>query len=130
MGLLPRASTVSLSQQHLTLRAKERVVQLARHGYKPATPRNDLVVVGDPGIQTFRMMLYNMVEGQQISAYDAHLGAAVATVLCGGEVDAGTRTSEAQLLEIERRVFVELCQQPKTAERIEHMLKKGKPLRN
>ena len=86
--------------------------------------------MGDPGIQTFNLMLYNMVEGRQISEYDAFIGEKVATVLCGGEVDRDSMISEQQFLDLERRVFVELCQQEKTAARIEHMLKKGKPLRN
>jgi 3-hydroxyacyl-CoA dehydrogenase len=87
-------------------------------------------VVGDPGIQTFRMALYNMVEGRQISPYDAVVATKTATILCGGEVDAGTVVSEQHFLDLERRVFIELCQEQKTAERIEHMLKTGKPLRN
>jgi 3-hydroxyacyl-CoA dehydrogenase len=87
-------------------------------------------VVGDPGIQTFRMALYNMVEGRQISAYDAVVATKMATVLCGGEVDAGTLVDEQYLLDLERRVFIELCQEQKTADRIQHMLATGKPLRN
>jgi len=86
--------------------------------------------VGDPGIQTFKMMLYNMEQGRQVSPYDAFVAERVATVLCGGEVDPGTAVDEQWFLDLERRVFVELCQQTKTAERIEHMLKTGKPLRN
>ena len=47
-----------------------------------------LKVVGDPGVQTFKMALYNMREGLQITEYDAIVGEQVAKVLCGGEVDA------------------------------------------
>ena len=50
--------------------------------------------------------------------------------LASGEVDAGTAVGEGYFLELERRVFLELCQQKNTADRIEHMLKTGKPLRN
>ena len=76
------------------------------------------------------MALYNMLEGRMISAYDAFIGEKVATVLCGGEVDAGTVVDEAWFLDLERRVFVELCQQEKTKERISYMLGNGKALRN
>ncbi len=130
MGLFPATTEISLSTEHLTQRAKRRVIGMARDGYLPRTPAQGVKVVGDPGIQTFKMMLYNMVEGRQISPYDALVGEKVATVLCGGEVDAGTPTSEVQFLDLERRVFLELCQQKNTADRIEHMLKTGKPLRN
>ena len=87
-------------------------------------------VVGDPGIQTFKLMLYNMVEGRQISAHDALIATKMATVLCGGEVDPGSIISEHDFLELERRMFVDLCREPKTFARIEHMLKTGQALRN
>ena len=51
-------------------------------------------------------------------------------ILCGGDVDDTVTVSEDYLLGLERQVFLELCGQPKTHERIEHMLKTGKPLRN
>lgn len=130
MGLLPATTKISLSRDHLTERAKRLALGLVAEGYVPRSPQTGIKVVGDPGIQTFRMMLYNMVEGKQISAYDALIGEKIATVLCGGEVDPGTAVDEQWFLDLERRVFLELCQQKNTADRIEHMLKTGKPLRN
>ena len=130
MGLYPAGSTkVSLSKEHTVQTAKRTALSLVADGYVPASPKT-VRVPGDGGIQTFKVALYNMVEGRQISPYDALIGEKVATVLCGGEVDLGTEVSEQTFLDLERRVFIELCQQPKTAERIEHMLKTGKPLRN
>ena len=38
--------------------------------------------------------------------------------------------AEQYLLDLEREAFLSLCGERKTLERIEHMLKKGKPLRN
>jgi 3-hydroxyacyl-CoA dehydrogenase len=130
MGLYPSGSTVSLSRDHQTERAKHIALQMVAAGYAPKIPASGVKVLGDPGIQTFRMMLYNMVAGRQVSEYDAFIGEKVATILCGGEVDAGTIVNEQHFLDLERRVFVELCQQPKTLDRIEHMLAKGRPLRN
>ena len=130
MGLLPQTTQISLSREHIVHRAKRAALTLVADGYVPRTPASQVKVVGDPGIQTFRMALYNMVEGRQISAYDAEVATKLATVLCGGEVDAGTTVNEQYLLDLERRVFIELCQQQQTADRIEHMLKTGKPLRN
>lgn len=130
MGLYPQTTEISLSTEHLTARAKRRILGMVRDGYQPKLPATGVKVAGDPGIQTFKMMLYNMVEGRQISPYDALIGEKVATVLCGGEVDQGTAVNEQWFLDLERRVFLELCQQKNTADRIEHMLKTGKPLRN
>ena len=54
----------------------------------------------------------------------------IATVICGGEIDRGSLVDEEWLLKLEREHFVALAQMPKTQERIAHMLKTGKPLRN
>ena len=43
---------------------------------------------------------------------------------------AGTMVNEQYFLDLERRVFLELCKEKNTADRIEHMLTTGKPLRN
>jgi 3-hydroxyacyl-CoA dehydrogenase len=51
-------------------------------------------------------------------------------VLCGGDIDRVTLVYEQWLLDLEREHFVALAQMPKTQERIAHMLKTGKPLRN
>lgn len=130
MGLYGNKATVSLAKDFQVIRAKKRILALAENGYQPPIPVTRIKVVGDAGIQTFNMALYNMVQGRQISPYDAIVAEKVATVLCGGEVDGGTLVSEEYLLELERRVFLELCREPKTQERIEYMLKNGKPLRN
>lgn len=129
-GLFPHTTSVCMSNDHQILKAKEQALHMADQGYLPASPATKIAVVGDPGIQTFKLMLYNMLEGRQISAHDALIGEKVATVLCGGEIDGGQMVSEEYLLDLERRVFVELCREPKTVERIQHMLTKGKPLRN
>ena len=76
------------------------------------------------------MALHVMRESKQISEYDQHVGESVARILCGGEVDGGSKVSEQYLLELERVAFVDLCRQEKTVARISHMLKAGKPLRN
>ncbi|MEY4631921.1 MAG: 3-hydroxyacyl-CoA dehydrogenase [Pseudomonadota bacterium] len=131
MGLMPQGTTlVTLARDHQIEQAKQEALHMVRRGYIPAQPRTGIPVVGDPGIQTFKLMLYNMVEGRQISRHDALVAEKMATVLCGGEVDPGSVVSEQGFLDLERRGFVELCREPKTLERIEHMLKTGQALRN
>jgi 3-hydroxyacyl-CoA dehydrogenase len=58
------------------------------------------------------------------------MGTIIAQVMCGGDVNAGTMISEEYLLQLERENFLRLCGNQKTAARIQHMLKTGKPLRN
>jgi 3-hydroxyacyl-CoA dehydrogenase len=71
-----------------------------------------------------------MLEGHFISEHDFEIGSRIATVICGGEIDRGTPVNEDWLHHLEREHFLELCAMPRTQERIAHMLKTGKPLRN
>lgn len=128
MGLYPRETRVAMSRDHQTALAKKMV--LAQLPYAPLMPKQGIKVPGDSGVQTIKMVLYNMQQGKMISAYDAVIGGMIATVLCGGEVDAGTIVGEQHFLDLERQCFVELCRRPETRARIDHMLKTGKPLRN
>ena len=74
--------------------------------------------------------LYNMVKGGYASEYDAFIAKKVAWVLGGGEVAENSWVDEQYILDLERKVFVELCAEKKTQERLEYMLTRGKPLRN
>ena len=71
-----------------------------------------------------------MRTGGFISEHDEKLGRAIAAVITGGDVPAGTPVTEQWFLELERETFLRFCGERKTQERIQHMLKKGKPLRN
>lgn len=110
--------------------ARQQTRALADSGYRPPLPSRRIQVAGDVGIATFKMMLVNMLEGRFISPHDYEIATRIATVLCGGEVDRGALVDEEWLLKLEREHFVALAQMPKTQERIAHMLKTGKPLRN
>lgn len=110
--------------------AKAQARALAENGYRPPLPARRIQVAGDVGIATFKMMLVNMLEGRFISPHDYEIASRIATVVCGGEVDRGALVDEEWLLKLEREHFVALAQMPKTQERIAHMLKTGKPLRN
>ena len=110
--------------------AKAQAHALAESGYRPPLPARQIRVAGDVGIATFKMMLVNMLEGRFISPHDYEIACRIATVICGGEVDRNALVDEEWLLRLEREHFVALAQMPKTQERIAHMLKTGKPLRN
>ena len=143
---MAKVSTSALEAKHLKLArdgdpivfnahellhvAKAHARALAEGGYRPPLPARRVQVAGDVGIATFRMMLVNMLEGRFISPHDYEIASRIATVLCGGEVDRGAIVDEDWLLRLEREHFVALAQMPKTQERIAHMLKTGKPLRN
>ena len=68
--------------------------------------------------------------GGRISDHDKLIGTKLATIMAGGELPHPAFVTEQYLLDLEREAFLSLCGQPKTLERIKHMLKTGKPLRN
>ncbi len=99
-------------------------------GYRPSPARTDIRVVGEPGLAALRVGLDQMERAGFISAHDKVVGDALAWVLCGGEVSPSSRVSEDYLLDLEKEAFMRLCAEPKTLERMEYILKTGKPLRN
>jgi len=130
MGFLRATDQVVANRDRLLHDAKLRVLAMAEAGYRPTPPRTDIRVVGEEGLAALRVGLDHMERAGYISAYDKVVGDALAWVLCGGEVSPSSRVSEDYLLELEKEAFMRLCTQPKTLERMEALLKTGKPLRN
>jgi len=129
MGYMRRGDTITMDQARLLDDAKKKVMSLADN-YRPAKPVMTIKAPGRCVAASMKSRLWNLQQGKFISPYDVEVVSAVADVLCGGDVAAGTQVSEAYLLELEKEKFLSLCGQRKTAQRIEHMLKTGKPLRN
>jgi 3-hydroxyacyl-CoA dehydrogenase len=109
--------------------AKQVALGLARAGHRPGRPRTDVPVLGRPALATFKMGIYNFQRAGQISEHDALVATKVATILCGGDRAPGI-ASEQHYLDLERESFLSLLGTRKTQERIQYMLKEGKPLRN
>ena len=130
MGYLKASDVVIFNPAELLYVAKEQAHAMAETGVRPALAPAQIPVAGDTGIATLKMMLVNMKEGGFISDHDYEISSRIAEVVCGGEVTPGSIVDEKWLLDLERRNFVELAKMPKTQERIEYMLKNGKPLRN
>ena len=98
-------------------------------GYRPPLKRR-FPVAGRSGKATIQGQLVNMRDGGFISAHDYKLGAMIAEIVCGGDVEQGSRVNEKWLLDMERKAFMELLNHPKTQERIMGMMQTGKPVRN
>jgi 3-hydroxyacyl-CoA dehydrogenase len=129
LGYMRPTDTFVPNQDRLIFEAKQHVLGMAQAGYKAPVERK-IRVIGESGLATIKAGIFNMKEGRQISEYDAFLAEKLAYIMCGGNVNANTWVTEQYLLDLEREVFVELCMQPKTQQRMAHMLKTGKPLRN
>jgi 3-hydroxyacyl-CoA dehydrogenase len=129
-GFLKPGDVVVFHPGELLFVAKQQARAMADSGARPPLPPAQIPVAGDTGIATLKMMLINMKEGGFISDHDYEISSRIAEILCGGFVEPGSMVDEKWLLDLERKHFVELAKMPKTQERIEHMLKTGKPLRN
>jgi 3-hydroxyacyl-CoA dehydrogenase len=129
MGILSPSDHISMDIDKRVWDAKRKAIALAAT-YRPSSPLVDLKAPGRGVAASIKSQLWNMRMGGFISEYDEYLAAGVADVITGGDVPAGTLITEEYLLELERETFLRFCGQKKTLERIQHMLKKGKPLRN
>lgn len=129
MHYLRAADVVVLNPYEVLHVAKAEALGMAE-GFQPAFPALPFPVAGATGKATFQAFLVNMREGGFISAYDFTIGSLIADIVCGGDIDSGSRVDEQWLLELERKHFMWLLQQEQTQARIGHMLSTGKPLRN
>ncbi len=129
-GLLRKADRVVMNDRRVIAEAKQTVLTLVAEGYTPPQPRQDVLVLGEAALTKFKLGMHMMQRGGYISAHDALIGTKIATVMSGGNLTRPTRVSEQYLLDLEREAFVSLCGTKATQERLAHMLKTGKPLRN
>ena len=130
LGFLRDEDSYSMNADRLIADAKQEVLALASSSYKQPTPRTDIRALGLPALATLKLDIHQMKRGGFISDYDAVIGEKLARILTGGDLNHRTRVSEQYLLDLEREAFLSLCGERKTQERIAHMLKTGKPLRN
>lgn len=121
----------SMNRDRLIADAKELALDLYRLGYRPGQPRQDIRVLGQAAFAKMQLGLHLMRRAEYVSEYDVVVATQLAKVLSGGgEFTSPQLVSEQYLLDLEREAFLSLCGQKKTMERIQFMLKKGKPLRN
>ena len=129
MGLLDKSAPVTMNPRRLLDDAKALALALAR-SYQPGSPRTDIPVGGDPAYAALQMGAWLMKEAGQISEHDFLIARKLARVLTGGAAPGERQVSEQHLLDLERENFLSLCGTRATQERISHLLKTGKPLRN
>ena len=130
MGFLSADDTVSMNADRLIADAKKEVLALAASGYVAPQQRTDILALGNSSLATLKLGIHQMKRAGYISDHDAEIGTQLARILTGGDLNHPTRVSEQYLLDLEREAFLKLVSMRKTQERIAHMLKTGKPLRN
>ena len=129
IGYLRPTDGVTLDPDALIADAKKVALGLARSNYKPPR-RRTFKLPGASGRGAIEAFLYSMHEGGFITDHDLTVAGKVAWVMTGGDIPSGTWVDEQHILDLEREGFLSLCGEEKTLARIQHMLTKGKPLRN
>ncbi len=119
---------VNKDRQIATAKAVAR--SIADLGYTQPVRRKDVRVLGKQALGMFLVGTDSMMAGKYISEHDRKIANKLAYVMAGGDLSEPSYVNEEYLLQIEREAFLSLCTERKTLERIEHMLKTGKPLRN
>lgn len=110
--------------------AKQKVLQLHEAGYTRPIPRKDITVLGQEGLGIVYAGANAMKAGHYISEHDQVISEKLGYVMCGGDLSQAQQVDEQYLLDLEREAFLSLLSTKATLERIQHMLKTGKPLRN
>ncbi|EIJ80648.1 3-hydroxyacyl-CoA dehydrogenase NAD-binding protein [Bacillus methanolicus PB1] len=126
---LKQTDGISINGDHLLYEAKQAVLELYEKGYKPPV-RKKIPVVGETGYATMLIGAQSLYYSGYISEHDLKIAKKLAYVIAGGKVPFGTEVDEEYLLDLEREAFLSLVGEPKTQARMQHMLLKGKPLRN
>ncbi len=110
--------------------AKNAVINLYDDGYVMPIQRTDIKVLGRTGLGAMYAGINGMHKGKYATDHDVTVAKKLAYVMCGGDLSEQTLVSEQYLLNIEREAFLSLTGEKKTLERIQSILKTGKPLRN
>jgi 3-hydroxyacyl-CoA dehydrogenase len=129
MGFLRPTDALTLDPDALIADAKQTALGLVKMGYVPPQKRT-VKLPGRSGAAAIEAFLDQMKHGGYATPHDVTVGKKLAWVLTGGDVPAGTVRTEQDLLDLEREAFLSLAGEAKSQERMQHMLQKGKPLRN
>jgi 3-hydroxyacyl-CoA dehydrogenase len=131
LGIYSKAKdTIAMNVNRRIADAKNAVIEIYDAGYTMPVQRTDIKVLGKSGLGAMLAGINGMATGGYATAHDALVSKKLAYVMCGGDLSEPTLVSEQYLLNLEREAFLSLTGEKKTLERIQSVLKTGKPLRN
>ncbi|OAD92616.1 3-hydroxyacyl-CoA dehydrogenase [Aequorivita soesokkakensis] len=130
-GILQKGKDIVIVNEARQIAAAKAVARfMADQGYTKPIPRTDVKVLGKQALGMFLVGTDQMVAGNYISEHDKKIANKLAYVMAGGDLSEASYVSEQYLLDLEREAFLSLTGERKTLERLQHMIQKGKPLRN
>jgi 3-hydroxyacyl-CoA dehydrogenase len=121
---------VVMNQGRRIAEAKRSVVEIYDSGYTTPVPRKDIKVLGQSALGALYAGINGMWRAKYATDHDVTVAKKLAYVMCGGDLSEPTLVSEQYLLDLEREAFLSLSGEKKTLERIQSVLKSGKPVRN
>jgi 3-hydroxyacyl-CoA dehydrogenase len=121
---------VVINQNRRIAEAKKSVIELFDSGYTMPVQRKDIKVLGRSALGALYAGINGMWRADYATEHDVVVAKKLAYVMCGGDLSEPTLVSEQYLLDLEREAFLSLCGERKTLERIQSVLKGGKPIRN
>jgi len=131
MGILRKGhDEVVMNIGRRAVEAKKSVIELYDSGYAVPQQRKDVKVLGRSALGALYAGINGMWRGNYATDHDALVARKLAYVMCGGDLSEPTLVTEQYLLDLEREAFLSLCGEKKTLERIQSVLKSGRPLRN
>ncbi|HWB90227.1 MAG TPA: 3-hydroxyacyl-CoA dehydrogenase/enoyl-CoA hydratase family protein [Puia sp.] len=131
LGILKKdRDIVSINQARRIAEAKTAVIELFDDGYTMPVPRHDVKVLGRSALGMLYSGIHSMWRGQYATDHDAVVARKLAFVMCGGDLSEPALVSEQYILDLEREAFLSLAGEKKTLERLQSVLKGGKPVRN
>ena len=128
LGFLRNRDQIEMSEDRLLYHAKQRAIGLSS-SYQPPAPAS-MTACGEPCLARLKVTVHLMHRAGYLSDHDVLIGRKLALVLSGGDLNHATLVTEQHFLDLEREAFLSLCGEEKTQQRMEHILKTGKPLRN
>ncbi|MDP2686125.1 MAG: 3-hydroxyacyl-CoA dehydrogenase NAD-binding domain-containing protein [Aequorivita sp.] len=130
-GILQKGKDIVIVNQDRQIAAAKAIARfMADQGYTKPIPRTDIKVLGKQALGMFLVGTDQMLAGNYISEHDKKIANKLAYVMAGGDLSEASYVSEQYLLDLEREAFLSLTGERKTLERLQHMIQKGKPLRN
>lgn len=121
---------IVMNQSRRIAEAKRSVLELYDSGYQQPVPRKDIRVLGRSALGALYAGINGMWRAGYATDHDRLVAKKLAYVMCGGDLSEQTLVSEQYLLDLEREAFLSLCGERKTMERIQSVIKTGKPVRN
>ncbi len=131
LGILKRErDIISINPDRRIADAKNAVLELYQDGYTAPIQRTDIKVLGRSALGGLYAGINGMWRGNYATDHDVLVAKKLAYVMCGGDLSEPTLVSEQYLLDLERQAFLSLCGEKKTLERLQSVIKSGKPVRN